>query len=128
MKRLLFVLMIFAGSATNASASLLSDATKLCNDGNMEKCIHAGFLYERGQGVAKDVIKASNFYQKACDGGSAVGCNLIGFQYWHGFGVEKDIIKAQNFYREACAREIALSCTSLGVILVGDHYGVEEDL
>jgi len=124
---LLFVLLMLAGAVTSASASSLSDATKLCNNGNMDECMRVGFFYETGQGVAEDAVKASHFYQKACDGGSAAGCGQIGFRYWHGFGVERDIIKAQNFFRDACARDIALWCTSLGVILVGGHDGVEVD-
>ncbi|WQZ20238.1 SEL1-like repeat protein [Helicobacter pylori] len=40
-------------------------------------CGFLGFLYEYGQGVEKDLIKAAYFYSKACKLGEQKACESL---------------------------------------------------
>ncbi|GAA7859064.1 hypothetical protein HpMS19_01160 [Helicobacter pylori] len=51
-------------------------------------------LYQNGQGVEKDLIKASQYFSKACELNNGWGCNNLGDSYQNGEGVEKDLTKA----------------------------------
>ncbi len=75
--------------------------------------VFLGVLYENGEGVEKNLIKAAQFYSKACDLNNGRGCNNLGVLYEYGQGVEKDLTKAAYFYSKACKLGEQLACESL---------------
>src|SRR5262249_200141 len=55
-----------------------------------------GYLYVEGQGVARDYLKAREWYKKAADKGNADGMNGLGTLYHEGLGVPQDYAKARE--------------------------------
>ena len=54
-----------------------------------------GTLYEKGEGVEKDLSKASQLYKKACDGGVTEGCYNLGVFYENGIGLTQNFSKSK---------------------------------
>ena len=48
---------------------------KTCAVGNAGDCYELGIMYENGDGVAKDSVKATALFKKACGLGYSVACN-----------------------------------------------------
>jgi serine/threonine-protein kinase len=88
-----------------------------CSSGNGVACMNIGVMYEDGNGVGKDFLRAAGFYSMACAQGSTDGCNLLGFMYETGaFGVEKDYSRAMALYSRACSAGNANGCEGLGSV------------
>ena len=68
----------------------------------MNGCLNLGNAYYLGNGVAKNLNKSVELYQKACDGGNMGGCVNLGDAYYNGNGVTKDFNKAAQLYQKAC--------------------------
>ncbi|CUU79728.1 sel1 repeat family protein [Campylobacter hyointestinalis subsp. hyointestinalis] len=47
---------------------------KACEGENAGGCVSLGFLYELGQGVKQNKLKAKELYGRACDMGVQLGC------------------------------------------------------
>jgi len=75
---------------------------KECDAGNMSGCYNLVRNYEAGEGVTKDLKRASELYKKACDGGMMEGCNALGRNYDKGRGVTKDQKRAIELYEKSC--------------------------
>nr|WP_314977590.1 tetratricopeptide repeat protein [Campylobacter rectus] len=82
------------------------DAARLlkisCDKNIASSCFNLAFLYEEGEGVARDDAKAAQLYDKACYLGSASACNNLSIQYRQGRGVKKDVKKANDLAKKAC--------------------------
>ncbi|WRB40680.1 SEL1-like repeat protein [Helicobacter pylori] len=50
---------------------------KACNLNYVGGCFRLGVLYEFGQGVEKNLIKADQFYSKACKLGDQKACEAL---------------------------------------------------
>jgi len=96
-----------------SSAEATSLATE-CDSGKAESCTKLGLLYSGGKGVAKDLKRAADFYQKGCDAGDAAGCGLLGFAYATGAGAPLDAKRAVGFFQRACDAGDAAGCGLLG--------------
>jgi uncharacterized protein len=60
-------------------------------------------MYARGEGLAKDLAKAADFYPKGCDLQSAESCLAFADMLRAGEGAKKDLGKAIQLYDKACA-------------------------
>ena len=54
---------------------------KACNGGEVHACYSLGVMYEKGNGVEKDLGKAVELFKKACDGGNMHGCRSLDIIY-----------------------------------------------
>ena len=54
---------------------------KACDGGDMRGCHNLGVMYEKGNGVEKDLGKAVQLFKKACDGGDLDGCRNLAIMY-----------------------------------------------
>ena len=86
-----------------------------------------GLLYQNGQGVPKDLVKAAELYQKAADQGNAAARNNLGLLYQNGQGVPKDLRKAAELYQKAANQGNAAAQNNLGW-LYENGQGVPKDL
>jgi hypothetical protein len=103
-------------------AQALSVFSALARQGDPEATAWLGYLYEQGQGVAKDVTAAARWYQAAAEKGHAWGQNQLGSLRWYraaaeqgwapaqfnlgtmyhsGRGVPMDVAEARRWYRLA---------------------------
>ena len=90
--------------------------TTACDKGNADGCSALGYMYQNGEGVARDDFKATSLYRKACDGGIARGCTNLGWMTQNGVGADKDLAKAVSLYRKSCDNKDAMGCEYLGVL------------
>nr|MDQ3032567.1 sel1 repeat family protein [Myxococcota bacterium] len=76
-------------------------------------CGNLGYMLAHGRGVAADVARAAELYQRACDGGDAMGCSNLGLAYAQGTGVPLDLARAMDLLRRACEAGRATACQNL---------------
>ncbi|MGO9318782.1 MAG: TonB family protein [Terracidiphilus sp.] len=99
------------------SQSRYTDARPLfeqaCAGGNGEACNYLGVLYLDGFGVAKNSVKATDYYAKACNAGHSTGCLNLSSCYRDGTGVRKDIEKEKQYLNKACSLGDQTGCALL---------------
>ncbi len=117
-----FVSPVWADFQAGLDASKRGDFTTalrewkpLAEAGNADAQYNLGYLYEKGQGVAKDFAEAMKWYGKAADQGDARALGNIGYLYQKGLGVKKDYAEAFKWYRKAAKLGNAVAQNNLGV-------------
>jgi TPR repeat protein len=85
-----------------------------------------GKLYQYGQGVALDYVKARDWYEKAAANGYANAMFSLGGLYQNGQGVAQDYAKAREWYEKGAAKGDASAMFSLGG-LYESGAGVAQD-
>jgi len=80
-------------------------AVKLCQAGaeagDADAQTDTGNFYLQGRFVAKDVVKARGWYEKAAAQGQGNAAFTLGQIYWNGDGVKRDITRAAELWRLA---------------------------
>lgn len=71
------------------------------NLGSPVALFQLGGMYERGEGVVKDISEAVRWYERAVYAGSAAAAKNLAGIYFDGNGVSKDLEKAAYFYTRA---------------------------
>lgn len=94
-----------------------------CARGDGTACEKLGFMYARGDGVAKDYSRAIALFSKACDARNAEGCAGLGAMYLFGLGVTKDDLRAKALFSKGCDQAIAISCRDLGMWYLSGRGG-----
>lgn len=131
----------FAGAVVDDSADAVlgtglpgeSDTVRAqrgaCRKGNGDDCVRYGLAVERGEGTAKDVVRAAAVYDKACSLGSMHGCRNLGLLYAGGTGVDKNPARSIALYRQACAGGLKMACGDEGwALLFGVGTAVDDAL
>ena len=54
-----------------------------------ESCKNLGVMYDHGDGVERNQVKAVGYYGQSCDAGNAVGCFNLGMARYQGAGVDR---------------------------------------
>ena len=85
-----------------------------------------GVLYQNGWGVAKDYVKAREWYQKAADAGSNLAMNNLGWLSQNGWGSAQDYVKAREWYQKAADAGNNVAMNNLGW-LSQNGWGVAKD-
>ena len=85
------------------------------------------WLYEWGQGVAKDPAQAMQWYLKAAAQGDMFSSYRIGLLHEMGTGVPKDMAKALDWYRKAAEGGFAEAQSQLGWLYLSGE-GVKRDM
>lgn len=71
-------------------------------------------MYRKGEGVAEDLAKASEWIQKAAEQGYAEAQFELGVRYYNGEGVPKDLVKAIEWFQKAAKQGYAEAQFNLG--------------
>ena len=101
--------------------------TQLLDQRNAAIQNRLGVLYEKGEGVPKDLRKAAELYQKAADQGYAEAqCNL-GLLYQKGEGVPKDVGKAAELFQKAADQGYARGEFDVSILYYNGE-GVPKDV
>ncbi len=87
-----------------------------CDLGDARACTNLGVMFENGQGVYRDGVKAAELYRSGCDGDDSLGCTYLGFMYQGGSGVPRSPVKAYEMFRVGCEDGLAVGCTHLGIL------------
>ena len=103
-----------------------------CDGGNALACTNLGYMYEHGEGVAKDLEAGLRLFRKGCDGSACtgpnnLGCVNLGRAYRDGIGTPVDAVRAMGLFRDVCERTpvneqdgqtIHRSCSLAGTIIL----------
>lgn len=82
--------------------------------GNAVAQLNLGWMYDKGDGVPKDVTKAVKWYQKAAAQGQMLAQFKLGWIYDKGDGFPRDAAKAVEWYQKSAAQGYASAQYSLG--------------
>lgn len=87
----------------------LKEWRPLAEQGNIEAQFNLGIMYEKGNGVSKDLKEALQWYRLAADQGDAMAQYNIGVYYAQGMGVAKDFKESMRWTRLAAQQGDALA-------------------
>ncbi|KFZ28804.1 hypothetical protein IDAT_06265 [Pseudidiomarina atlantica] len=125
--RLLKLMLMLAFVVAISDALAQAPSEQGCNeDNNGELCFYTGVEYIQAQGVAKDVAKAFQYFQKACDLDIPDGCNVLGYHYQNGIDVAVDYRVAAQHYHGACAKGLTDACKWANALLLKEEYGIQD--
>ena len=111
--------------ASNAAASP-DEIQKKAEQGDAEAQFNLGVLYDNGEGVKQNRVKAAEWYRLAAEQEHAKAqCNL-GVLYDRGKGVEQNHTEAAKWYRRAADKGNAAAQSNLG-LLYDSGKGVEQN-
>jgi TPR repeat protein len=105
-----------------AGASIAcSEASRLnmrCIGGDLQRCKQLGDMYATGTGVARDMPRAAELYEKVCDAGVADVCNNLGEMY------EQQVVpsaagskRSEELFNRACSGGSTPGCLNVGLLL-----------
>jgi TPR repeat protein len=83
-------------------------------------------MYDKGQGVAQDYVKALSWYLKAAEQGLSASQHRLGSMYYIGQGVPQDYAAAAKWSRQAAEQGVAGAQYNLG-LMYHDGRGVPQD-
>ena len=107
-----FALTASFGSIAALSPSFAADPTDAIGQ------FRSGYLYERGDGVAKDYKEAMRLYLLSAAQGNAVAQFRIGYLYEKGLGVAQDDTQAMRWYEKAAAAGNQPASSRLAVLKI----------
>lgn len=84
---------------------------KNCEDGDVFSCGLIGSMYQWGDGVKHDALKAVEYYEKGCKDGGGYSCLMLGGMYEQGLGLNPNTSQALKFLGLACDLDIEVACT-----------------
>src|SRR5471032_1189211 len=100
---------------------------KAANAGHRRAQINIGILYFRGQGVARDLVQARAWLEKAAADGDPYALYTLARAMEDTFGpAGADAVRATDLYRRAAEKGHPLAALRYGLAL-GDGYGVKKD-
>jgi TPR repeat protein len=87
-----------------------------------------GVWYEKGQkGLAKDLAKAFEWYEKSHEAGDAGGTGGLGACYLVGMGVPKCLARGAMLLGQAAERGSKAACYQLGFVYADGNLGFPKD-
>jgi hypothetical protein len=88
---------------------------KCCDFDNAHACGILGIVYEFGNTVTRDLVKAMQLYRKGCEAGNGnpEACRRLSMGYAKGRGVVQDAVKARELLTKACDEGHTDACQEL---------------
>jgi hypothetical protein len=86
-------------------ASAFDEFRILADDGSPDAMLWTGYVYQEGQGTARNFGEAMRYYRMAADAGQPQAYYYIGTMYEEGLGVDQDPVEAVRWYRQAAERD-----------------------
>ncbi len=78
---------------------------ELAEKGDVEAQFWIGYLFQDGEGVAKDLEESFSWFKSAADNGHAQSQNHVGMYYYYGNGVKANTIKALEYLLMSAEQE-----------------------
>lgn len=94
--------------------------------GNSDAQVNLGYLYARGQGVARNQPEALRLYLLSAAQGNPEGMNAVGFKYRFGSGVAIDLPRAVHWFCLAAVSGDPRGLNNLAIMYL-EGQGVERD-
>lgn len=110
----------------NNYAVTLREFSILAKKGDARAQFGLGVMYDEGQGVSKDKVKAMQWYRKAAEQGFSAAQFNLGSMYRDGIGVAKNDVQAVQWYRMSAEQGFAVAQYNLG-LMYRKGLGVAKD-
>ena len=108
---ILFALFLGIGAASGQDLQAIKQAAEL---GNTDAQVKLGYMYNNGEGVARNDTEALKWYKLAAENGNAQGQNDLGNMYREGEGGPKNDVEASRWYTLAAVQGHASAQNHLG--------------
>ena len=106
----------------------VAETRRMAEAGNGAAMCDLGVWYQYGQkGLAKDVAKAFEWYEKSHEAGDAGGTGGLGRCYLDGAGVPKCPMRANTLLSDAAGRGSKTACHNLGRAYADGLWGFPKD-
>jgi len=89
---------------------------QLAQQNHVLALINLGAMYDAGQGVPENPVKAFESFKQATRSGNPHAQYNLGNMYAQGRGVERNLKKAAAWYRKAAEQDLAIAQYSLGLL------------
>lgn len=113
-------LTILGLKAVDSQPANLPDAVKFLSQaaekGQAVAQYRLGTLYERGQGVAADPVKAAHWYELSANQGNRKAMHNLAVSYASGVGGKKNMAEAARWFAKAAAQGLSDSQFNLAVL------------
>ena len=93
----------------------------LAEQGNADAQFNIGVMYDNGQGVEADPVKALTWYRRAADQGHVKALFNIGEAFRTGRGVDPSMREAVKWYQKAADLGYVKARYALGLIFFAGH-------
>lgn len=90
--------------------------------GDAKGAFYVGYMYERGEGVQRNIKSAVEWYTKSAKMGNRGAQHNLGFFYYSGTGVEQNLKLAYEFFMMAAKQGKADSMLNIGVMYENGEY------
>lgn len=101
----------------------------LADDGDAEAQYYLGYMYEKGQGVAKDQVLMRKWYQRAADAGNAKAQYKVAVGYAFGLaGLPQSDEDAAKWLRQSAENGYKRAQKTLGRAYAEGRYGLPRDV
>ena len=90
--------------------------------GDAKGAFYVGYMYERGEGVQRNINSAVEWYTKSAKMGNRGAQHNLGFFYYSGIGVEQNLKLAYEFFMMAAKQGKADSMLNIGVMYENGEY------
>ena len=117
---------VVEGDQEKAKTDNIEEIRKKAREGDAAAQVALGWMYDKGEGVEQNDIKAAEWYRRAAEQGVAVAQNNLGTMYQYGRGVEQNDNEAAEWYRRAADQGVAVAQNNLGG-MYSDGRGVEQN-
>lgn len=74
---------------------------KAAEQHNARALNNLGYMYSEGEGVTKDVSRATTYYRRSAALHNKDGLHSLGLAYEYGLGIKKDLHKARKLFQES---------------------------
>jgi TPR repeat protein len=108
--RILIAFVFFSYTSIGTANTDIEGYKNSCDDGDVFSCGLLGSMYQWGDGVGHDALKAVEFYKRGCTGGSGYSCLMLGGMYGEGLGIQPNTSEALKFLDMACELKIEAGC------------------
>lgn len=82
-----------------------------CQEGRGDSCADLARMFETGNGVPQNSVRAAELYEHACSLHNGPACAHLALMYDVGLGVDHDPSSAAYWYETACALGHNWSCS-----------------
>ena len=110
MIRILIAFVFFSYTSIGTANTDIEEYKKSCDDGDVFSCGLLGSMYQWGDGVGHDALKAVEFYKRGCTVGIGYSFLMLGGMYVYGLGIQPNTSKAFKFLDMACELKIEAGC------------------